>query len=150
MLILATVCGHSSKRIKGFKLGIKAFSLEDIRSPLPTSFSWDSVTFYFISIILFTTCSFLFIPHHFMKRFYTCILINKSPFVNIIFTVMSIGFNSNTYNTTETEGRVSVCVDVLNPADVGALQPFIIALIPEQGSNYVCQDQYLLNDNIYV
>ena len=38
------------------------------------------------------------------------------------------------YITTETEGHVSICVDVLNPAAEGALRPFIVGLIPEPGT----------------
>ena len=37
------------------------------------------------------------------------------------------------YIVTETEGHVSICVDVLNPAAEGALSPFTVGLIPEAG-----------------
>ena len=37
------------------------------------------------------------------------------------------------YVSTETEGHVNICVDVLNPAAEGALRPFTVGLIPEAG-----------------
>ena len=49
---------------------------------------------------------------------------------------MAIGFSGISYVTTETEGHVSICVDVLNPAAEGALRPFTVGLIPEPGACY--------------
>ena len=46
---------------------------------------------------------------------------------------MTVGFNATTYTTTEADGYVSICVDVLNPAAVGALRPFTVGLLPEPG-----------------
>ena len=37
------------------------------------------------------------------------------------------------YVTTETDGHVSICVDVLNPAGEGALKSFTVGLLPEPG-----------------
>ena len=46
---------------------------------------------------------------------------------------VTVGFNAVSYVTTETEGHVTICVDVLNPAAEGALRPFTVGLIPEPG-----------------
>ena len=37
------------------------------------------------------------------------------------------------YTVTETEGHASVCVEVLNSPDDGALHSFTVVLLPEQG-----------------
>ena len=46
---------------------------------------------------------------------------------------MTIGFTSMRYTARETKGQVTVCVDVINPPVGGALQPFIVAILPEIG-----------------
>ena len=46
---------------------------------------------------------------------------------------MTVGFNSTFYVATEKEGQVTLCVEVLNTDNVGALQPFTVALRPVQG-----------------
>ena len=47
---------------------------------------------------------------------------------------MIVGLSSLDYTTIEASEVATVCVDVLNPADVGALRPFTVALLPEQGN----------------
>ena len=46
---------------------------------------------------------------------------------------VTVGFSAMSYVTTETEGHVTICVDVLNPATEGALMPFEVGFIPESG-----------------
>ena len=51
----------------------------------------------------------------------------------LIFLDVTVGFSAMSYVTTETDGHVSICVDVLNPAAEGALKPFTVGLLPEPG-----------------
>ena len=57
---------------------------------------------------------------------------------------MTVGFSAVSYVSTETEGHVNICVDVLNPAAEGALRPFTVGLLPEPGMpiyvNAVCKN----------
>ncbi|CAI8054130.1 Putative insulin-like peptide receptor [Geodia barretti] len=46
---------------------------------------------------------------------------------------MVIGFSSKEYTTTESLGEVSVCVKILNSFNGEALEPFTIALLPDEG-----------------
>ena len=46
---------------------------------------------------------------------------------------MIIGFSHMSYTVTETEEHATVCVEVFNPPLEGALQPFTVVLIPEDG-----------------
>ena len=46
---------------------------------------------------------------------------------------MVIGFSSKEYTTTESLGEVSVCVKILNSFNGEALEPFMIALLPDEG-----------------
>ena len=46
---------------------------------------------------------------------------------------VTVGFSAMSYVTTETDGHVSICVNVLNPAAEGALKPFTVGLLPEPG-----------------
>ena len=47
---------------------------------------------------------------------------------------MLIGFSSLTYITTESEQNVTVCVQVLNSESGGALRPFNVSILPEEGT----------------
>ena len=47
---------------------------------------------------------------------------------------MSVGFTSTTYTGTETLGHAVVCVEVLNSASGGAIQPFSLTILPGEGS----------------
>ena len=49
---------------------------------------------------------------------------------------MVIGFSSVKYTTTESEEVVEVCVDVLNPPSGGALEPFTVSLLTDEGITY--------------
>ena len=44
-----------------------------------------------------------------------------------------IGFSSSTYIATESEEQVTVCVKVLNSEPGGALRPFSVSILPEEG-----------------
>ena len=46
---------------------------------------------------------------------------------------MFVGFSSRGYTGTETTGHATVCVRVLNPPFVGAIRPFSVSLLPEEG-----------------
>ena len=46
---------------------------------------------------------------------------------------MVIGFSSEVYTTTESSGKVSVCVKLINSYNGKALEPFTIALLPDEG-----------------
>ena len=46
---------------------------------------------------------------------------------------MLIGFSSSTYTATESEQQVTVCVKVLNSESGGALRPFSVHILPEEG-----------------
>ena len=52
---------------------------------------------------------------------------------------MTVGFSAVSYVTTETEGHVNICVNVLNPAAEGALRPFTVGLLPEPGVPIITQ-----------
>ena len=56
--------------------------------------------------------------------------------VHSTLAAMTVGFTSMSYTARETEGQATVCVDVINPPVGGALQPFIVALLPEIGVFY--------------
>ena len=47
--------------------------------------------------------------------------------------VVFIGFSSSTYIVTESEQQVTVCVQVLNSESGGALRPFSVSILPEEG-----------------
>ena len=49
------------------------------------------------------------------------------------FVGMTVGFSKKSYVTTERDEHISICVNVLNTADEGALQPFTVGLLPEPG-----------------
>ena len=48
---------------------------------------------------------------------------------------MFVGFSSREYTGTETTGDATVCVRVLNPPFGGAIRPFSVSLLPEEGSH---------------
>ena len=56
--------------------------------------------------------------------------------VHSILAAMTVGYTSMSYTVRETEGQATVCVDVINSPVGGALQPFIVALLPEIGVFY--------------
>ena len=55
--------------------------------------------------------------------------------LNVLSTLaaMAVGFTSMRYTARETEGQATVCVDVINPPNGGAILPFTVALLPERG-----------------
>ena len=59
--------------------------------------------------------------------------------VHSTLAAMTVGFTSMSYTARETKGQATVCVDVINPPNGGALQPFIVALLPEIGVFYYSQ-----------
>ena len=44
-----------------------------------------------------------------------------------------VGFSSSTYTATESEQQVTVCVQILNSESGGALRPFSVSILPEEG-----------------
>ena len=60
---------------------------------------------------------------------------------------MRIGFTSMRYTARETEGQATVCVDVINPPNGGAVLPFIVALLPERGVVYCRKNNF--HDNYF-
>jgi hypothetical protein len=60
---------------------------------------------------------------------------------------VTVGFSAMSYVTTETDGHVSICVDVLNPAAEGALKPFTVGLLPEPGFD-TSSNQYTLECSV--
>ena len=46
---------------------------------------------------------------------------------------MLVGFSSIEHTTTESLGEVSVCVEVFNSFNGKALEPFTVALLPDEG-----------------
>jgi hypothetical protein len=46
---------------------------------------------------------------------------------------VTVGFSAMSFVTTETDGHVNICVDILNPAVEGARKPFTVGLLPEPG-----------------
>ena len=54
-------------------------------------------------------------------------------FIHTLHTGMVIGFSSKEYTTTESLGEVSVCVKIINSFNGEALEPFSIALLPDEG-----------------
>ena len=48
---------------------------------------------------------------------------------------MFVGFSSRGYTGTETTGHATVCVRLLNPPFGGAIRPFSVSLLPEEGSH---------------
>ena len=64
-------------------------------------------------------------------RFFKMLLILFFLFEALVF----IGFSSSTYITTESEQQVTVCVQVqvLNSESGGALRPFSVSILPEEG-----------------
>lgn len=47
---------------------------------------------------------------------------------------MLVGFSSSVYTTTETEGQVSVCVEVTNSFNGKALRPLTVAILPDESN----------------
>ena len=58
---------------------------------------------------------------------------NKST-DSLIISAMEVGFSSTTFTGTETAGYATVCVQLLNPPSGGAVRPFSVTLLPEEGS----------------
>ena len=65
------------------------------------------------------------------EKNYPLALIHIHAFFIII--GMVIGFSFKEYTTTESLGEVSVCVKILNSFNGEALEPFTIALLPDEG-----------------
>ena len=62
--------------------------------------------------------------------------VNVESIMNILNIIadMFVGFSSREYTGTETTGLATVCVRVLNPPFGGAIRPFSVSLLPEEGS----------------
>ena len=56
-----------------------------------------------------------------------------TPCIYSTLAAMVVGFTSMRYTARETEGQATVCVDVSNPPNGGALLNFTVALLPEKG-----------------
>ena len=50
--------------------------------------------------------------------------------------IIFVGFSSSTYTATESEQQVTVCVQILNSESGGALRPFSVSILPEEGVMY--------------
>ena len=57
----------------------------------------------------------------------------KMTIIFIFLTDVFIGFSSSTYIAVEYEQNVTVCVEVLNSESGGALRPFNVSILPEEG-----------------
>ena len=59
---------------------------------------------------------------------------------------MEVGFAATEYVADGASGHVAVCVEVLNPPSGGAIQPFIVALLPEKGLIYKVNHCYYITN----
>ena len=57
----------------------------------------------------------------------------KMTIIFIFLTDVFIGFSSSTYIAVESEQNVTLCVKVLNSESGGALRPFNVSILPEEG-----------------
>ena len=60
-------------------------------------------------------------------------LVCKQFILVFVYIDVTVGFSAMSFVTTETDGHVNICVDILNPAVEGALKRFTVGLLPEPG-----------------
>ena len=66
------------------------------------------------------------------------------------FSEIVVGFSSVEYTAYERDGHATVCVQVLNSPSEGALRPFSVSLLPEEGNLLFIDHVHVLKILCYV